>query len=223
MGVSFRQEASRPRLVFSYPPHASRGRLASCLASRGRLASVVLLVLAGALPALAQSSKVEITGGIDNTNQKYAWTMTNHSASPIVYVEIPHYHADLFTTPPGWEQKCTNLRMIGGGDDAPGVCTATMAAGNIGIPPGGTAQFGLRIAREGANRGRDVVKVRLADGTALELTDVELPVAPTFFEQFGTVLGLSALLVAFIAVQIVRQRRRRAAVTSTPVDQPAAG
>ena len=89
-----------------------------------RIASPLLLSVALVAPrTAAQQPKVTISGGADTSGQNYRWTVTNHYGSPVVYIQFPHYHADTFFAPDGWEKECTNLIRVGA-RNAPGTCTA---------------------------------------------------------------------------------------------------
>src|SRR5437868_3393823 len=125
-------EGSAPASGRSRSTHASpvtRSRWSRLNVTKGRTIALRLLLFATLLVvpiALAQPAKVVITGGFDSAGQRlvatgssensaydasgqnYAWIVTNNHTSPIVYVEFPHYHADTFHTPDGWDQKCTN-------------------------------------------------------------------------------------------------------------------
>lgn len=168
----------------------------------GLLAAVVV-----ASQSVAQQPKASIEGGYDESGQNYAWTVTNHGSSAIVFVEIPHFHADTFHTPPGWRQECTNLSRAGADETSPGVLRAFAEPPNPGIAPGGAAQFGLRLARVGAMKGTGRVTVRFADGSEYAVAGVSLPVAPSSWERVGTVVVLGLAFAAFLVFQIRRRKR----------------
>jgi len=160
--------------------------------------------------------KVEITGGAEGSGQNYRWTVTNHYGSPVVYIQFPHYHADTFITPNGWEKECTNLMRVGA-RDAPGTCTAWADSPEKGIAPGRSAEFSVRLAAGGAHRRPGQVTVRFADGTQTIVAGVELPTASTTPERL---YGLIGFALVFAIVVIVQTRRRRKA---PPAVEPDAG
>ncbi len=170
---------------------------------------------AGALAAVlcagsahAENALVTIEGGWDDTIHGYKWTITNHHASPIVYVEFPHYGADLFSTPPhGWTQKTTNL--VGGRTTTEkSVCIAMAKADGPGIPRNGAQAFEMRIAPAGAAKGRGSVTIRFQDGTQVILTNVEVPVAPTTSRNLS-LIGAALIFGGYVLFRALRDRRRR--------------
>ncbi len=162
-------------------------------------------VLLQAAAAAGQSSPVTITGGPDESLHNYSWQVTNHHTARIVYIEFPHYRADLFSTPPTWTQKVENVSHFGW-KDRPGTCMAEPAPPYTGLPPGGTAQFDMRIAAGGALPGKGSVRVRFEDGTEATIGDVEVPTKP---EAGSAYLALVATGVIFVLFIIYNERRRR--------------
>lgn len=174
-----------------------------------RIASPLLLSVALVAPrTAAQQPSVTITGGADGTGQNYHWTVTNHYGSPVVYIQFPHYHADTFFAPNGWEKECANL--IGpGARVVPGTCTAAVDSPGKGIAPGRSAEFGMRLARGGGHHRRPgQVTVRFADGTQTIVAGVELPTASTTSERLYALIGFA---LVFLIIVIVQTRRRRKA------------
>jgi hypothetical protein len=191
--------------------------------SAGRGVFVVVLAFAAGAPLAARSEepRANISGGVDADNrQLYEWTVTNLNTSPIVFIEFPQYHGDTFTAPSGWSQEWKNKASIGGGENAPGWVRTSVADPTRGIPPGGSAQFGLRVSRAGALTRTGKVTVRFADGSEVIVADVELPSAPTFFEQNAMLIGLAAIFVVALLVHL-RRRRRQAAPEATQVPDSA--
>lgn len=184
-----------------------RGDGRRAAARRHPLALVLPLLLLGRA-AGAQAPKVTISGGADATAQWYAWTVTNHHSSPIVYVRFPHYHADAFSAPAGWKKECTYLVNVGVADRA-GVCVASVEAAGAGIASGRSAEFGMRISRAGARRRPGRVTVRFADGTQAVVGGVELPTAATTPERLYALIGFGLVLGIVVLVQL--RRRRKAA------------
>lgn len=183
-----------------------------------RIASPLLLSVALVAPrTAAQQPKVTITGGADASGQNYRWTVTNHYGSPVVYIQFPHYHADTFFAPDGWEKECTNLIRVGA-RNAPGTCTTWADSAEKGIAPGRSAEFGMRLASAGGHHRRaGRVTVRFADGTQTIVAGVELPTASTTPERL---YGLIGFALVFLIIVIVQTRRRRKA---PPAVEPDAG
>ena len=170
---------------------------------------VIALVL-GWLPGAPADGNASVTikGGArpDNT-QFYNWEVTNHHDSPIVYIEFPQYHGDLFNPPTGWSQDWKNQRKVGGGDDAPGWVRTSAGDQAGGIAQGRSAAFELRISREGALPRMGVVTVRFADGNETLVAGVELPSAKSFLEQNIMAIALAAI---FLVALLIHSKRRRA-------------
>lgn len=177
-----------------------------------------------AAPATAPAGDrlVEIDGGLaDDTRQNYQWTVTNRHTSPIVCVEFPHYHADMFIVPEGWSTRGTTYLVNVGVPDKPGVCVARPEASHSGIPPGGARRFGMRIAASGALVGEGNVTVRFADGSATVVSGVVLPVPPPYNFKFLPLVGAAIIFVAWVMIRTIRDRRRASVVH--PNAAPAVG
>jgi hypothetical protein len=158
----------------------------------------------------AQPAKVVVAGGADPSGQNYEWTITNHHPSPLVFIEFSHFHADTFTAPAGWKKEITNPSIAGADESKGGLCRATAESPSSGISTGGSAAFGLRLARIGAPKGRGTMTVRFADGVSFAVTGVSLPVPPSSWERIGTVLLLGGAFVAFLIFRI-RKRPKSSA------------
>lgn len=180
------------------------------------LIAALLLMQPAPATAHAETTRATITGGVQ-ADGAYAWTVKNQHTVPIVYVEFPHYHGDLFMTPAAWKQETTYLVNVGVPDRA-GVCTASVDNPARGIAPGRTAEFGLRISADGTRHGRGNARVRFADGTEVVISDVPLPVQPPTIEKYTGLVGV-ALLAALIVV--LEARRRRRARRASPQAPPA--
>lgn len=184
---------------------------------------IAMLLLLGVIAppsrAAADPPATAAGGASDPSGQNYAWVITNHTDVPIVFVEIPHYNADTFMTPPEWEQECTGL-MIAGHDRGPGRCQAWPKNGEIGIPPGTSADFGMRIAREGAQRRPGVILVRFADSREYRITDVEVPARETTAERYVALYGMALVVGILIFVQWRAHRRRKVLQAETPAAEP---
>lgn len=174
--------------------------------------SAMLCSFAGAANA---AEKVVIVGGRDGSGQNFSWTVRNQASSPIVWIEFPHYHADLFTPPAGWKQECTNLNVIGS-DDKPGVCRGISESASEGIPPGSSAQFSMRLSRSSANKGSGTVQVKFADGTTASVSGVAVPIAPSVWDHLLPPLAMGAIFVA--AIVIHRKSRKSPGSASTPTE-----
>lgn len=159
----------------------------------------------------AQSQPVSITGGADPSGHQYRWTVTNEGASPVIFVEFPHVHADLFLGPPGWVTQSTNLVNVGVRHPV-GHCRARVENAAGGLARGESAEFSMRIAPMGAARGVGVVQVRLADGTEVIIPGVELPERRGSADTFTSLIALGAIFALFLAFGIWRRMRRRPAL-----------
>ena len=166
---------------------------------------VVALCSVAVVPPVtaADKPKVTITGGADASGQHYAWTVTNGHTSPIVYLEFPHYHADLFFAPENWSAETTALVNVGYKDE-PGVCIARAESPVAGIHLGGALDFGMRIAPLPTKRGKGTVLVRFADGTESGVAGVELPQPRGVWDKYASLIGLGAIFLLWI---IFRARR----------------
>lgn len=184
-----------------------------------RLLAAWVVAMAAAAGRAEPQPLVTITGGADGSGQNYSWTITNRHSSPIVFIEIPHYRADTFVTPAGWQQECTNL-MIAGQAREPGVCRAWPKPNASGLTPGRSAEFALRVAREGAQRRTGTVLVKFADGTQVSIPGVEVPTRESVPERFAALIGMALIVGLLIVFQL---RARRKAVSARPPGTPAAG
>ena len=185
-------------------------RVRSCDGRGGRqwcLAGMVGLLTSAVAMGQATDALVTITGGADQTAHNYSWTVRNHDTSPIVYLEFPHYRADLFTTPAGWEQKGTTYLVNIGVADKPGVCIARPVPPHPGIVRGASASFGMRVAQRRGLLGKNTVTVRFADGKEVRVKDVELPVPPEETSKYVPLIGMGVLFVVFVAYRTIRNRR----------------
>lgn len=174
--------------------------------------SAILCSLAGAADA---ADKVAIDGGRDGSGQNFSWTVRNQASSPIVWIEFPHYHADLFTVPTGWKQECTNLNVIGS-EDKPGVCRGMSESAGAGIAPGSSAQFSMRLSRSSANKGSGTVQIKFADGSSASVSGVALPIAPSVWDHLLAPLAMGAIFVT--AILIHRSSRKNRGSASTPME-----
>jgi hypothetical protein len=160
--------------------------------------------------AAVANPAVAITGGADASGHTYTWQVQNGGTSPIVEVCFPHYRAGLFFPPGGWSNDCTALVKVGAKDE-PGFCTARATAPAEGIAKGRSTPFSMQIAAAGAKRGLGEVVVRFADGSETRIAGVELPQQEGLGDRYVSLIALGAVFLIFVAVQAVRNRRRRAA------------
>ena len=155
----------------------------------------------------AESPQVTISGGGDLSAQNYEWTVRNAHGSPIVFVEFPHYRAGMFEVPEGWEMDCTFLVNVGV-PDVPGICKASVSSATVGIAPGRSGEFRMRIGPRGAIRGNGDVLVRFADGVEHVVTGVELPRSESAGEKNLPLVGLTAMLLLAVIVHRIRARSK---------------
>ncbi|MBW7906196.1 MAG: hypothetical protein LC135_16475 [Phycisphaerae bacterium] len=175
----------------------------------------LLAALLAAAGAFAQGSRVEITGGRDASGQNYRWKVTNRSGARITRVEFPHFKADMWTVPPGWQQHATNLHGHTGTTGTSGICTAFTDDSLVQLRDGDSAEFAMRVGRGLSNVGVGAVTVHFSDGSRVVVQGVELPSAPSLFERYLWVIGFGIILLAFIWMG-ARQRRRSAAAAAHP-------
>ena len=162
------------------------------------------------LPAAARAQdKVTITGGSDETGHNYSWTVNNHHTTAIVTVVFPHYQADLFVPPSGWESE--NTHMVATGEaTSPGTCTAKVSNPADGIASGASATFTLRVGPRGAKRGSGDVLVRFADGTETTVV-TEVPTRELFLGRYLGLVGLGVMFGIFLLYRLLRSPRTPAA------------
>ncbi len=152
----------------------------------------------------AQEPKVVITGGVDETDN-YRWVVTNHHSSPIVFIEFPHYRADMFTDPTGWQQECTYLVNVGV-PDKPGYCRSWVDSPRLGIQPNHNAEFLMRISGSDVRfQGKGEVLIRFADETSLTVEDVPLSTLPSTLSKYTNLIAFG---IVFVLVIVFKTRRR---------------
>ncbi len=150
--------------------------------------------------------QVTITGGVDQTGHNYAWTITHNHRSPIVYVEFPHYRADLFEAPPGWATELTNP---GGISSDASRCIATAASPGQGIQRRREAVFRVRVAPSGTPRGVGSVIVRFADDSEVTVDGVSVPVRERFGDQYMALIGLGLIFGIFVVAKAIKGRKSK--------------
>lgn len=173
----------------------------------------VVSALLAVAPAAPQDANVVIEGGRD-ADGNYAWTVTNRGERAIVQVTFPHYQADLFSTPDGWEQECTFLVNVGVPDEV-GTCIATAPSAAAGIQPARSANFQMRIMNNPrAVRGTGIVAIEFANGDRAQISGVEIPVPPSQYEPIIMLAGFGLLILLFI---LFRPKKKE-----VPEEEPAA-
>lgn len=158
-------------------------------------------------------SKKNDTGG-------FTIKVENNAKSAVVYVEFPHYLADLFTAPDGWETRSTLLSNIGV-EKKPGICTASANSPADGIVSGASAEFDMRLGRDGqeeASAKPQTARVRFADGATIEVPGVTLPASPARWSNIPLIAGFAVVVVLFIALG----RRKRARQPKSSVHEAGA-
>jgi hypothetical protein len=169
--------------------------------------SIIGLCLVASVVHADEPTKVEIEGEPDITGHNYEWRVTNRYKSPIVYLEFPHWHADIFTGPDGWSTKDSTYLVNVDVPDLPGIGIAK-ADSTHSIRRGSSASFYMRVAPKGADRGTGQVKVRFEDGTVEFVPNVHLPTAPPEDPyKHVPMIALFLLFLGFVAVKTWRQRR----------------
>ena len=189
---------------------AAQIRTRYCSAARRWVAAGFVLswLITAAYAVASDTPKVSITGGADTSGQNYTWTVTNHYASPIVFVEFPHYHAGVFFPPKGWESEATAIVEIGYKEE-PGVCIGRTDSLDLAIDKGESGAFRMKIAPLPTRRGKGTVRVRFADRTEAAVAGVELPQQELIGDQYAPLIGLGVIFLVFVIVRTVRAKRRR--------------
>ncbi|MBU0641563.1 MAG: hypothetical protein KKB50_22115 [Planctomycetes bacterium] len=173
----------------------------------GRRGVAIMVLLATATTTQAQSDLVTISGGVDATGHQYVWTVTNKHDSPLVFIHFPQSHADTFIAPAGW----TASRNPPQARKGPPVGLAEAPSPKLGIQPGQSVQFTMRINAAGARRGFASVPVRFADGTEALVGGVAVPESPSKYEHFMVPVVFAVILVITVAIQLRRRRKSEAA------------
>jgi len=163
---------------------------------------------------VAADSRVTITGGADASGHNYAWTVENHHASPIVFVEFPHFHATLFFAPAGWTTESTFLVNVGV-KSQPGLCNARADTVELGIAPARSAVFKMQVASTGAQRRPGEVRVRFADGADATVAGVELPSPEPTGDRFVPLIGLGVLFAVWLIHRAIRNSPSKKSATPT--------
>lgn len=162
------------------------------------------MTLAGPLAVLGEAPPASISGGADISQHQYTFRITHQHAQPLVYVEIPHFRADLFTVPDGWLKQLTNQNSF---DDQLGKCTAEPGPGNPGLRRGESLEVSLRVCPTGAPVGKGEILLRFLDG-AQYLIAAELPVRETTLHRQLPLIGGGSIFVILLAARAFRRRRR---------------
>ena len=165
-----------------------------------RLICIIMMFIVPLLSSIAaaQEPKVTITGGADKTAHNYEWTITNKYTSPIVSVEFPHHHADIFKPPTGWTSEKVRGKFI-----------AKANSPSARIFFNRPTKFTMRISAAEAIRGTGTVKIKFADGSELDVDGVELPRKSSVFERFGGIIVLVLIIAAGLAINKIRKRNQK--------------
>ena len=214
------QAASMPfdDLNFFTPLYTGRGTVVYQLNTAGQESGAgksgeimtlrIFWVTAGTLAITAPVSiaaSAQIIGGFDSRQRSFTWRITNSGDSPIVQVEIPHFHADAFFFPEGWDGNTTNL-VTGDVPNEPGVCKATANGPGSAIEPGRSKLFQMHLSLADADIGRGEVKVHFANGKVETIGGVQ--VAVKTHRGFGPVPAI-VLGAVFLLYVLWRARRGR--------------
>lgn len=165
-----------------------------------------LLAEVGSEPALAKEPVVVITGGVDEAGQVYRWTVTNEHTVPISYLSIPHYGAVSVEMPDGWNG---DLTVRGGEGGRPGKFIVKAEFPWAQISQSGSAEFSLSLPEPGRAWGFRNAHVRFEDGMEI-LVSLEVPLKETAGERSVPLIALGAIFAAYVIVQALRRRSRRA-------------
>lgn len=171
------------------------------------ISTVAVLTCAGS-PAAAQ---VEIVGGRHKTNvNTYQWTVTNSGRQPIVAFEFPRYVVEHLGAPVGWSAEL--VKKAPDGTPLAQQRVVYRALPNTrGIRPGESAEFSAVITIDKATPGLQTATVEFADGTKLSIPNVEIPWGISWFEKYALLIGMGTLFAMFLAVQVIRSRRKKPA------------
>jgi hypothetical protein len=188
--------------------HAPRGTVKG-VARRRVLCGFLVTLLASAPDLKAEAGPVKILSEVDPTGTEYTYKVTNAYTEPIVYIEFPHFKADMFRTPPGWEQECTYLANVGV-KEKPGVCIGRPGQGSMGVLPGHSEAFGLSTTADRPPIGRGTVIVRFADGKEVKVAGVQLPEAPPGgITRHVPLIGVAAIFFGWVLFRTLRGRRKQ--------------
>ena len=166
-------------------------------------------------PAISRGASAEIKSNYDEKQRLLTWQIKNIGASPIVEVEIPHFHAVSCTPPDGWTVKSTNLE----GTEAPsegGVCKLKASQEAMAILPGGSKTVLMKLGAADSDVVEGEVKIQLAGGTSENIPGVEISYKP--HRGFGPLPTI--VLAGLLGLYIVWRARRGRAL---PAQQPDPG
>lgn len=160
------------------------------------------------LPA-AGNSRVTIDSRYESNDREYVYRVTNLGDSRIVRVEIPHYTADLFQVPEGWEAETTNLRGRGGTSDS-GICAARPKPPYTGLDRAAVVEFRMRVPDAAVWAGDGEAKVQFADGTEITVAGVKVPQPPSTGSNLVMPIGFAVFFIIAIGIRELRRRRQGA-------------
>lgn len=158
--------------------------------------------------AMAAGPSAAVTGGCDPSGHNYEWTIVHDHESPLVYVEIPHFRADMFSAPDGWTTEIINQNSP---DLQPGKCIAQVTALSTGLRRGEKGEFTMRINAASAQKGRRAMRLRFADRAEIDVM-ATIPIEYSSLERYLVPLVLGGSFGLYLLVITIRSNRRRRAV-----------
>lgn len=164
---------------------------------------LILLLLIVLIARPAQAASAQISSEFQPQERMLKYEITNSGGSPIVRIEIPHFHADSVEMPDGWDSKSTNL-VVESVSEKPGVCTFTNTQPEAAIRPGTKQKFSVHLSLAPFDIGKGSVIVHYADGTSETIPGVTQSVAPS---QTG--LGIAVAIAAGALLIVYGMRRNR--------------
>jgi hypothetical protein len=182
--------------------------------ARTAIVAFATLLLAALASAHADEPLATITGGRQDDGS-YNWLVTNNYDKPIVFVEFPQFHGDLFKPPENWEQELSPLFA-----HDRGFCRASVRHPHDGILRNRTGTFWLRICADDAQTGHGDVLIRFADDRECIVPGVETPRPPKSSERLGGLAGFGLLIAAIVVIEVRRRRKARRAQAAPPADAP---
>lgn len=180
--------------------------------------SWLALLLAGSVRV--SGAEVEITGGLDKDDPyRYVWTVTNNGTLPIVYFEVPHFRGNVATPPIAWESVVTQQNGVTPGEVVEGVWMCECKVPECEFPPGQSREFWLTIAtRGGSTPQKRTAIIKFADGTRVEVPGVECPIQEPWYSRYVMPLGMGAMFLVFLLVQVIRGGRKQTTASAATAE-----
>lgn len=171
-----------------------------------RLRQLFVIFILG-LAAHETSAQVTVTGGRDPVEVNfYRWTVTNQGNKPIDRFEFPRYMVDDLGSPDGWSHQIVKTDAAGRSIE-PHRIVYKADRPSTALRRGESAVFEAQINIDKATPGRQPVLVGFADGTTLEIADIEVPWDYPWLEKHALLIGMGTLFAIFLLVQMVRSRK----------------